>query len=58
MAASHSDSSDFGVSRSIPGAMSAARASLRTSIAHHLMRGNGMVSNPRIEYKSEFSNLV
>ena len=26
--------------------------------AHHLMRCKSSVSNPRIEYKSEFSNLV
>ena len=28
------------------------------AIAHHLMRCKSSVSNPRIEYKSEFSNLV
>ena len=27
-------------------------------IPHHLMRCKSSVSNPRIEYKSEFSNLV
>ena len=28
------------------------------AMPHHLMRGNSMISNSRIEYKSEFSNLV
>ena len=29
-----------------------------TCLTHHLMRRKSMVSNPRIGYKSEFSNLV
>ena len=26
--------------------------------SHHLMRGKNVISNPRIEYKSEVPNLV
>ena len=29
-----------------------------SKLTHHLMRCISLVSNPRIEYKSEFSNLV
>ena len=31
---------------------------LKAETTHHLTRVKSMVSNPRIEYKSEFSNLV